>query len=89
MRLPEGGLVDRSAPLTFTVDGVAHSGFRGDTVASALLADGVRAFGRGAYSGRPRGIVDAGVAEPNVLLQVGPEPMLPATAVELYDGLVA
>ena len=89
MRLPEGGLVDRSAPLTFTVDGVVHRGYRGDTVASALLANGVRAFCRSAYLDRPRGIVDAGVAEPNVLLQVGPEPMLPATAVELYDGLVA
>ena len=84
-----GGRIDRSAPLTFTVDGVSYSGFRGDTVASALLANGVTRVGRSAYRGRPRGIVDAGVAEPNALLQVGPEPMLPATTVELSDGLVA
>ncbi len=89
MRLPEGGRIDRSAPLTFTVDGVSYSGFQGDTVASALLANGVREVGRSAYRDRPRGIVDAGVAEPNALLQVGAEPMLPATTVELYDGLAA
>jgi sarcosine oxidase subunit alpha len=89
MRLAEGGRVDRSAPLTFTVDGVRYTGYRGDTIASALLANGVREVGRSAYRNRPRGIVDAGVAEPNALLQVGPEPMRPATTVELTDGLVA
>jgi sarcosine oxidase subunit alpha len=89
VRLPEGGRIDRSAPLTFTMDGVSYTGYRGDTVASALLAGGVREVGRSAYRDRPRGIVDAGVAEPNALLQVGPEPMLAATTVELSDGLVA
>jgi len=89
VRLPEGGRIDRSAPLTFTVDGVTRTGYRGDTVASALLADGVVQVGASAYRHRPRGIVDAGVAEPNALLQVGPEPMRPATTVELTDGLVA
>ncbi len=89
MRLPHGGRIDRSAPLRFTVDGVPHTGYRGDTVASALLANGVREVGRSAYLDRPRGIVDAGVAEPNALLQVGPEPMLAATTVELSDGLAA
>ena len=89
MRLGTGGRVDRSAPLTFTLDGVTRTGFRGDTVASALLADGIAQVGRSAYRDRPRGIVDAGVAEPNALLQVGAEPMLPATTVELTDGLVA
>jgi sarcosine oxidase, subunit alpha len=89
VRLPEGGRIDRSAPLTFTVDGVAYPGYRGDTVASALLASGVLAGWRSAYRDRPRGIVDAGVAEPNALLRVGPEPMRPATTVELHDGLEA
>lgn len=87
MRLAKGGRIDRSAPLEFTVDGVAYTGYRGDTVASALLANGVVQVGRSAYRDRPRGIVDAGVAEPNALLQVGPEPMLPATTVQLTDGL--
>jgi sarcosine oxidase, subunit alpha len=89
VRLAEGGRIDRSAPLRFTVDGVAYTGYRGDTVASAMLAAGVRQVTRSTYLDRPRGIVDAGVAEPNALLQVGAEPMLPATTVELYDGLVA
>lgn len=89
MRLARGGRIDRSVPLRFTVDGVSYTGYRGDTVASALLANGVRRVGDSSYLGRPRGIVDAGVAEPNALLQVGAEPMLPATTVELTDGLVA
>ncbi|MPZ85813.1 MAG: FAD-dependent oxidoreductase [Actinophytocola sp.] len=89
MRVARGGRIDRSAPLRFTVDGVSHIGYRGDTVASALLANGVRRVGDSIHLGRPRGIVDAGVAEPNALLQVGAEPMLAATTVELYDGLVA
>ncbi|WP_414638652.1 2Fe-2S iron-sulfur cluster-binding protein, partial [Actinophytocola sp.] len=46
MRLAEGGRIDRSAPLTCTVDGVSYPGYRGDTVASALLANGVVAVGR-------------------------------------------
>ncbi|HEY0452376.1 2Fe-2S iron-sulfur cluster-binding protein [Actinophytocola sp.] len=89
MRRADGGRIDRSAPLRFTVDGVSYTGYRGDTVASALLANGVRRVGDSGYLGRPRGIVDAGVAEPNALLQVGPSPMRPATTVELHDGLVA
>ncbi|HWM04130.1 MAG TPA: 2Fe-2S iron-sulfur cluster-binding protein [Actinophytocola sp.] len=88
-RLAEGGRLDRSTPLQFVVDGVAYTGFRGDTVASALLANGVRQVGSSAYLNRPRGIVAAGVTEPNALLQVGPSPMCPATTVPLVDGLVA
>ncbi|HEX2132419.1 MAG TPA: 2Fe-2S iron-sulfur cluster-binding protein [Actinophytocola sp.] len=88
MRLPAGGRIDRNAPLTFSVDGVTHTGYRGDTLASAMLAHGVLA-GPSIHFGRPRGIVAAGVEEPNALVQVGPEPMLPATTVELTDGLDA
>ncbi|HCA88423.1 MAG TPA: ferredoxin, partial [Streptomyces sp.] len=64
----------------------------GDTVASAMLANGVIGVAPSLYRGRPRGIVGAGPEEPNALLQVdGPcaEGMLPATTVELYDGLSA
>jgi sarcosine oxidase subunit alpha len=92
-RVAAGGRIDRSRPLRFTFDGVAYQGFAGDTLASALLANGVDVVARGVYSGRPRGIMAAGVEEPGALVQVdGPtasEPMLRATAVELFDGLVA
>ncbi|MFI0151497.1 sarcosine oxidase subunit alpha family protein [Streptomyces lydicus] len=91
-RLPHTGRVDRTTTLRFTVDGRELTGHPGDTVASALLANGIAEVAPSLYRGRPRGIVAAGVEEPNALLQIaGPcsEGMLPATAVELSDGLVA
>ncbi|MGQ4406384.1 sarcosine oxidase subunit delta family protein [Streptomyces hayashii] len=91
-RLSTGGRIDRAAPLTFVFDGVEHRGYRGDTLASALLASGVVQAGTSIRLGRPRGIFSAGVEEPNAVVQIEapfPEPMLPATTVELYDGLVA
>jgi len=91
-RLPAGGRVDRSAVLRFSVDGHEMLGHPGDTVASAMLANGRLEVAPSIYRGRPRGIVSAGVEEPNALLQVsGPcsEPMLPATTVSLVDGLEA
>ncbi|MET8565985.1 sarcosine oxidase subunit alpha family protein [Streptomyces flaveolus] len=91
-RTPTGGRIDREAPLTFTFDGTEYQGCRGDTLASALLANGVMQAGTSIKLGRPRGIFSAGVEEPNAVIQIEapfPEPMLPATAVELYDGLVA
>ncbi|WP_217208121.1 sarcosine oxidase subunit alpha family protein [Streptomyces sp. AC550_RSS872] len=86
------GRIDRDTPLTFTFDGTEYRGFRGDTLASALLANGVIQTGTSIKLGRPRGIFSAGVEEPNAVIQIEepfPEPMLPATTVELYDGLVA
>lgn len=91
-RLPSGGRVDRAQPLEFTFDGHPYTGYRGDTLASALLANGMGAVSRSVICGRPRGIATDGVAEPNAFVQVEgavPEPMLPATAVELRDGLAA
>ncbi|KND42454.1 MULTISPECIES: sarcosine oxidase subunit alpha family protein [Streptomyces] len=91
-RLPTGGHIDRDAPLTFVFDGTEYQGYRGDTLASALLANGVIETGTSIKLGRPRGIFSAGVEEPNAVIQIEapfPEPMLPATTVELYDGLVA
>ncbi|WP_030611760.1 sarcosine oxidase subunit alpha family protein [Streptomyces sclerotialus] len=91
-RLPYGGRVDRATTLRFTVDGRELTGHPGDTVASALLASGIVEAAPSIYRGRPRGITAAGVEEPNALLQLaGPcsEGMLPATTVELYDGLAA
>ncbi|MGW1555839.1 sarcosine oxidase subunit alpha family protein [Streptomyces sp. NPDC002144] len=78
--------------LTFTFDGTEYQGVQGDTLASALLANGVIQAGTSIKLGRPRGIFSAGPEEPNAVVQIEapfPEPMLPATTVELYDGLVA
>ncbi len=91
-RLATGGRIDRDTVWTFSVDGVEYTGHPGDTVASALLAGGQVRVGDSIYRGRPRGIVAAGVEEPNALLQIGgdcPEPMVPATTRVLVDGLVA
>jgi sarcosine oxidase subunit alpha len=92
-RLASGGLVDRTAPLHFTFDGRALTGFAGDTLASALLANGVRLVGRSFKYHRPRGILAAGAEEPNALVELGTgarrEPNTRATAIELHDGLEA
>nr|WP_308311466.1 2Fe-2S iron-sulfur cluster-binding protein [Streptomyces sp. DR7-3] len=86
------GRVDRDTTLSFTFDGIAHTGHPGDTLASALLANGVHRVAGSIKYGRPRGVLAAGAEEPNALVQIEapfPEPMLTATTVELYDGLVA
>ncbi|MFI7130939.1 2Fe-2S iron-sulfur cluster-binding protein [Nonomuraea sp. NPDC050153] len=92
MRLSTGGLIDRGGTLRFRFDGRELTGHPGDTLASALLANGVRQTATSVKLGRPRGIFAAGSEEPNALVQIEwpfPEPMQPATTVELYDGLVA
>ena len=92
-RLPDGGEIDRDRTLRFTFDGGAYAGHPGDTLASALLANGVRCVGRSFKYHRPRGIVSAGPEEPNALvrLNVGGRaaPNTRATMVALHDGLVA
>lgn len=93
-RLPKGGRVDRSQPLTFTFNGENYQGFAGDTLAAALLANGVDIVGRSFKYSRPRGIVAAGAEEPNAVLQIGSTeasqvPNVRATQQALYAGLVA
>ncbi|MGB8878944.1 MAG: 2Fe-2S iron-sulfur cluster-binding protein, partial [Solirubrobacteraceae bacterium] len=91
-RLPNDGRVDRRAPLTFTFDGSEYTGLRGDTLASALLANGVHTVARSIHHDRPRGIFAGGVEEPNALVALEEpfhEPVLTATTVELFDGLCA
>ena len=92
-RLPAGGIVDRGRPLRFEYDGVAYEGYAGDTLASALLANGIHLVGRSFKYHRPRGIFSAGTEEPNALVQLGrgarTEPNVRATTLELYEGLVA
>ncbi|MBO6519767.1 MAG: sarcosine oxidase subunit alpha family protein [Rhodospirillales bacterium] len=92
-RLKSGGLIDRNLPIAFMFDGKPYQGFAGDTLASALMANGVGLVGRSFKYHRPRGIMTAGSSEPNALVTVGEdgrtEPNCRATTVELYDGLVA
>ena len=92
-RLSAGGRIHRSQRLGFTFDGKGYAGYAGDTLASALLGNGVKLVGRSFKYHRPRGIVSAGVEEPTglVTLRSGgrQEPNVPATMAELYDGLDA
>ncbi len=91
-RLSKGGRIDRAHPVPFTFDGQLLEGFRGDTLASALLANGVHRVATSVALGRPRGIVSCGPEEPSAVVQIEapfPEPMVAATMIDLYDGLVA
>ena len=92
-RLANQGAIDRTRPLAFAYDGTRYEGYAGDTLASALLANGIHLVGRSFKYHRPRGIYSAGVEEPNALVQLArgahTEPNARATTVELYDGLVA
>ncbi|MBS0395498.1 MAG: (2Fe-2S)-binding protein, partial [Proteobacteria bacterium] len=94
LRTPAGGRIDRGRPLQFTFDGRRYTGYAGDTLASALLANGVHLLGRSYKYHRPRGLLAAGSEEPNALVAVVRDaarrtPNVRATTVELYDGLVA
>jgi sarcosine oxidase subunit alpha len=79
--------------VTFNLDDKSYRGFAGDTLASALLANGVTLVGRSFKYHRPRGIVSAGIEEPNALVTLGQggrrEPNIQATTIELVDGLIA
>ncbi|MBA3909671.1 MAG: sarcosine oxidase subunit alpha [Rhodobacter sp.] len=91
-RIP-GGQIDRTKVLRFTLDGVPYWGHPGDTLASALLANGVRLMGRSFKYHRPRGPLSAGSEEPNALVELRSggrqEPNTRATVAELLDGLEA
>jgi sarcosine oxidase subunit alpha len=92
-RLPTGGLIDRARMIAFSFNGRAYQGFEGDTLASALLANGVHLVGRSLKYHRPRGIVGHGAEEPNALVRMDSdaagEPNVRATQVVLREGLQA
>jgi len=92
-RLPTGGMIDRANRLDFTFNGKSMIGHPGDTLASALLANGQRLVGRSFKYHRPRGIFTAGSEEPNALVQLRRgahrEPNTRATITELFQGLDA
>jgi len=89
----DGGQIDRSTTFKFTFDGRKYEGHPGDTLASALLANGVRLMGRSFKYHRPRGPLTAGSEEPNALVHLRSgarkEPNTRATTAELFDGLTA
>ena len=93
-RLSNGGRIDRNKVLSFTFNGQVYKGFEGDSLAAALLANGVDIIGRSFKYSRPRGIFAAGAEEPNAVLQIGATeatqiPNVRATQQALYQGLVA
>ncbi|HEY7765470.1 MAG TPA: sarcosine oxidase subunit alpha family protein [Aestuariivirgaceae bacterium] len=92
-RLERGGLINREKRLGFTFDGKPYQGLEGDTLASALMANGVRLMARSFKYHRPRGVLTAGSAEPNALVELREggrrEANTRMTMIELYEGLVA
>lgn len=93
LRLGTGGYVNRGQKRTFTFNGQQYRGYAGDTLASALMANGVRLLGRSFKYHRPRGIMTNGPEEPNAMVQLEngahSQPNVLATMLPLYDGLEA
>jgi sarcosine oxidase subunit alpha len=92
-RLEAGGsAIDRGAPLRFRFEGTEYSGFAGDTLASALLANGLDVVCASPILGRPRGVMSAGVEEASAFVEVTApffDPIVAATSVDLVEGLEA
>jgi len=90
---PAGSRLDRSSSVEFEFNGARLRGFAGDTLASALLANGVRLIGRSFKLHRPRGIFSCGIEEPSGIVDVGAgatrTPNVRATLIDLYEGLSA
>ena len=91
-RLATGGRIDRNKPVQFTYDGVQYTAYQGDTVASALLANGESLIARSWKYHRPRGIIGDGAEEPNAIFQVEQGahtiPNVRATQAQVYQGMV-
>ena len=91
-RLSSGGAIDRRQVINFRFNGTSYTGFKGDTLASALLANGVRVVGRSFKYHRPRGVVSCGIEETNALVQLRSDldqPNIRATVLPLVEGLEA
>ena len=91
-RLDNIGYINRDKKISFTFNGKKYFGYEGDTLASALLANGIHLVGRSFKYHRPRGFFGAGVDEPNAKVQLykgaKTEPNANATEVELVEGLI-
>ena len=91
-RANSGGRIDRDRPLTFTFNGKRLVGYAGDTLSSALIANGISIVGRSFKYHRPRGIMSAGAEETNAFVQLlghNEEPNVLATTLPLHEGLEA
>ena len=92
-RIEKIGFIKRDKKVSFKFNGKKFFGYQGDTLASALLANGIHLVGRSFKYHRPRGFIGAGVDEPNAKMQVvingHSEPNINATEIELVEGLIA
>ncbi len=91
-RLSSGGEINRTEKISFKFNGKTFFGYKGDTLASALLANGVHLVGRSFKYHRPRGILGSGAEEPNALVQIikdnaKTDPNMRATQIEIFEGL--
>ena len=93
LRTTNSKFIDQTSRISFKFDGKKLYGFKGDTLASALLANNIHLVGRSFKYHRPRGFFGAGVDEPNAKMQVEingcSEPNINATEIELVNGLSA
>ena len=93
LRVQSSEFIDETVRISFKFNGKTYHGFKGDTLASALLANNVHLVGRSFKYHRPRGIMTAGSEEPNAIVQVNDntnrtEPNVRATEVEIYEVFV-
>ena len=94
LRVKSSEYIDETTRVSFKFNGKTYYGFKGDTLASALIANDVHLVGRSFKYHRPRGIMSAGSEEPNAIVQVGndsalTEPNVRATEIEIHEGLEA
>ncbi|MDA9744819.1 sarcosine oxidase subunit alpha family protein [Candidatus Pelagibacter sp.] len=94
LRITKNNFIDQTVRISFKFNGKRLFGYKGDTLASALLANNIHLVGRSFKYHRPRGIMTCGSEEPNAIVQVGKDPALTdpnvrATEIELYEGLEA
>ena len=94
LRINSSNFIDETIRVSFKFDGKTYYGFKGDTLASALIANGIHLVARSFKYHRPRGIMTAGSEEPNAIVQINgntayTEPNVRATEIEIYDGLEA
>jgi len=94
LRINKNNFIDQTVRVSFKFNGKKMYGYKGDTLASALLANNIHLVGRSFKYHRPRGIMTCGSEEPNAIVQVGNDPSqtdpnVRATEAELYEGLEA
>ena len=94
LRVKASNFIDETKRISFKFNGKTYYGFKGDTLASALISNNVHLVGRSFKYHRPRGIMTAGSEEPSAIVQLGSdnaltEPNVRATEVEIYEGLEA